>query len=235
MKKQLSQSIYDKFLDAVPARPAHEPPADFETIRTMGLPWLALDIPVPVQSILHEIHSIQHMMVCHRESLDESWGWHSFVIHGKAWDATREDEHYDDARPHAWTDRAVELMPNTVNYFQTQWPAHSYARIRVMLLEPGGFINVHKDSQQTGLGPINIAITQPNDCNFVMAGHGCVPFSVGQAMWLDVSNPHVVRNNSDQNRFHIIIHQEFDQQFEKVVEKSYNLMYNNTHENLSLR
>ena len=233
MKKQLSQSIYNKFADAVPALPEYIPNADLETIRTSGLPWLQLQISIPVEVILEEIQAMQDLLVCHRDAYGESWGWHSFVIHGKAWDATREDEHYNDDRPHTWTDRALELMPRTVEYFQTEWPADGYARIRVMLLEPGGFINVHQDSDQPGLGPVNIAITQPEDCRFVMAGQGTVPYRAGQAFWLDVSNPHIVRNDSNQNRFHIIIHQTFDDRFTKLVDKSYKMLYNKAYENLS--
>jgi hypothetical protein len=233
MKTQLSQSIYNKFVEAVPALPDYIPCADLETIRTAGLPWLQLQITIPTEVILQEIQAIQNLLVCHRDSYGESWGWHSFVIHGKAWDATREDNYYNDNRPHTWTDRALELMPRTVKFFQTEWPAGSFARIRVMLLEPGGFINIHQDSDQPGLGPINIAITQPDDCHFVMAGHGTVPYQAGQAFWLDVSNPHVVRNNSTQNRFHIIVHQDFDARFTKVVDASYNSLYNIAYENLS--
>ena len=234
MKKQLSQSIYNKFVGTSPVLPDYVPGADLETIRTLGLPWLRLQIPIPTDMILAEIQAMQDLLVCHRDAAGESWGWHSFVIHGKAWDATREDEHYNDSRPHTWTDRALELMPHTVKYFQTEWPAGSYARIRVMLLEPGGFINVHQDSEQVGLGPVNIAITQPDDCHFVMAGQGTVPYQAGQAFWLDVSNPHVVRNNSTQNRFHIIVHQDFDARFAKVVDQSYKLLYNKAYENLSI-
>ena len=233
MKKQLSQSIYNKFVGAVPVLPDYIPGADLETVRTAGLPWLQLHIPVPAKIMLEEIKAIQDLLVCHRDANGESWGWHSFVIHGKAWDATREDEHYNDDRPHVWTDRALKLMPRTVEYFQTEWPAGQYARIRIMLLEPGGFINVHQDSDQPGLGPINIAITQPDDCHFVMAGQGTVPYQAGQAFWLDVSHPHIVRNNSAQNRFHIIIHQDFDLRFAKAVDQSYKILYNKAYENLS--
>jgi hypothetical protein len=60
-----------------------------------------------------------------------------------------------------------------------------------------------------------------------MAKHGTVPFAPGQALWLDISNQHTVINNSDQSRWHIIVHQSFDNNFQNMVVNSYKKMYNN--------
>lgn len=123
-------------------------------------------------------------------------------------------------------------MPKTVDFFKEIWPGSGYRRIRVMLLKPGGHIAIHQDGNIPGLDPINIAITQPKDCAFVMEKHGAVPFEPGQAFWLDISNRHTLFNDSDQDRWHIIVHQNFDNpKFQELVVNSYKRLYNNCNEN----
>ena len=213
--------------------PEYNPTADFDWIRTnSGLPWLQLDIPVPHQTILKEIANIQSLLSTHRDDYGEHHGWKSFCIHGKSYDATREDEHYKDLRPYIWTPEAIKLMPDTVKYFSEQWFNCKFNRLRVMLLEPGGYISLHADTDQSRLSAINIAITQPSNCNFVMEKHGIIPFEPGRAFWLDISNLHTVFNNSNDPRWHLIIHQSFeDIEFQNLVVNSYKSLYNNNNEN----
>ena len=226
MKKQTSQLIFNRFLNKTLPLPEFNESATAKWIQTeSGLPWLPLDIEVPAQTILSEIQNIKHLLVDHRDDYAEHSGWSSFCLHGKAHNATREDEYYNDDRPYIWTPEAVELMPQTVEFFK-KWPAEKFARLRVMRLAPGGWISVHRDANIKSLTPINIAITQPSGCSFVMEHHGSVPFAIGTAMLLDVSNLHTVFNNSDQDRWHLIVHQQFNQEFDILVAKSYNKLYN---------
>ena len=233
MKQQVSQLMVKKYINHQYQLPEYNPSADFEWIRTQsGLPWLWLNIPIPYETILAEISNIESLLSTHREDYNEHQGWRSFCIHGKAYDATREDEHYKDNRAHTWTKEAELLMPNTVSYFKTQWPGDGYQRLRVMLLEPGGYVSIHSDGNVPRLTAINIAITQPDDCNFVMEKKGAVPYAPGRAFWLDISNKHTVFNNSNQNRWHLIVHQNLNnQKFQEVVVNSYKTLYNNTNEN----
>ena len=192
-----------------------------------GLPWLPLSISVPHETIYKEIKNVGSLAVPHREEYAEHQGWRSFCLHGKSYDATREDSHYNDDRPHKWTAEALELMPETVSFFQRRWPGQYYRRVRLMLLEPGGYVSVHRDNSKSGLRAVNIAITQPPDCWFVMDRQGCVPFRPGRAMMLDTYNTHSVINDSDQPRWHIIVHQDFGHlPFQDLVVKSYQDMYN---------
>jgi hypothetical protein len=233
MKQQLSRSMFNRYQDSKPEWPAYNPSADFEWIRTQsGLPWLRLLVDVPYQLILDEIANIESLMCAHRDELGEHKGWQSFCIHGKSYNATREDLYYNDSRPHAWTKEAQEFMPQTVEYFDQQWHRGSFKRLRVMLLEPGGYITVHSDSDKPELTAINISITQPVDCHFLMEHHGIVPFNPGMAYWLDISNRHVVFNNSNQPRWHLIVHQTFNNlEFQNLVVKSYKMLYNKIDEN----
>lgn len=190
---------------------------------------LKLNICIPYQQIEKEIKTIPpELFVSHRdESYEDNRGWRSFVLHGKSYDASREDTYYNDNRIMHWTDHAKKYCPNTVKYFKTQWPCNEFYRVRVMLLEPGGIINLHKDMSPNGnLTAVNIAITQPKDCKFYLDNYGVVPFEPGLAFLLDVSNYHTVINDSDENRYHIIVHhKKITTEFDSVIEKSYNSLY----------
>lgn len=225
--------MFNKFREQVYQLPDYNPAADFDWIvHNSGLPWLLLDIDVPVQSIEKELANIRDLMVSHRAGYSEHQGWSSFCIHGKSFDATREDEYYNDQRPWIWTPEAVQLMPETVEYFRTKWPHNLFRRVRVMLLEPGGYVSIHRDYDKQCLSPINIAITQPQGCDFVMERHGTVPFYPGSAYMLDISNNHAVFNDSSDFRWHIIVHQSFDNiEFRNLVVKSYHNVYNCINEN----
>jgi hypothetical protein len=232
-KQKISQLMAKKYIDYQYQLPKYNPLADFDWIQSQsGLPWLPLSLLIPHESILTEIKNIEKLLSVHRDEYGEHFGWKSFCIHGKAYNATRELEYYKDDRPYNWTTEAQTLMPATVDYFKTQWPGDQYQRVRVMLLEPGGYVSIHRDHTTPGLTAINIAITQPVDCNFIMEKKGTVPFVPGTAFWVDISNNHTVFNNSNQNRWHIIVHQNVkNQKFQEEVVKSYNIMYNNYNEN----
>lgn len=221
--------VLRKFANYLTKLPPYNPFADFRWVRQeSNLPWLKLDIAVPRQDMLDEISGFPHELVDHRDEYSEHHGWKSGCLHGKSFTATREDDFYSDSRPHDWTMEALQYFPKTVEYFKKIWPASTYHRLRLMLLEPGGYISVHSDVVSPGMGAINIAITQPNECRFVMADRGTVPFEPGSAFFLDVSNMHTVFNDSDQKRWHIIVHQDFeDIRFQNLVVNSYHGLYNN--------
>jgi hypothetical protein len=234
MKHKISQLMAKKFLNYQYQLPEYNPTADFEWIQDNSrLPWLQLDIEVPYQTILNEIKNIENLLVDHRDDYGEHQGWKSFCIHGKSYDATREDSYYNDDRPHGWTTEVQQHMPQTFQYFSKIWPGSEYRRIRVMLLEPGGYVSIHRDSKMSKLTAVNIAITQPPECNFIMENHGVVPFANGLAFWLDLSNHHVVMNNSQQQRWHIIVHQQAydDPKFQDLVVNSYKRLYNSQNAN----
>jgi hypothetical protein len=209
--------------------PEYNPTASGQWIReSSGLPWLKLDIEIPRDIIHKEISSIKNYFVEHRADYSKHMGWKSFCIHGKAYDATREETHYTDQRPYIWTPEAVQLLPETVKFFQSTWPNNNnYRRIRIMELAPGGIIPVHRDSDLPGqLNEINIAITQPNGCNFYMENYGVVPYTAGDAYMLNISNRHTIINDSPEFRYHIIVHHgDIPGELDSVVVTSYNKTY----------
>jgi hypothetical protein len=156
-----------------------------------------------VNNIHHEIQKIKKFLVPHRENSGK--GWSSFCIHGKSYDATREHEFYNDDRPYKWTQEAIEYMPKTIKFLKTLG-YRSFKRVRVMCLSPKGFINIHRDRDDSKLGPVNIAITHPTGCKFYLEHHGELKFSPGVAYRLNLVNYHAVINDSHVYRYHIIIH-----------------------------
>jgi len=90
-----------------------------------------------------------------------------------------------------------------------------------MLLEPGGYILPHKDTEENILSPVNIALNHPNKCIFKMEKHGVVPMKPGTVMLLDVGNIHAYVNASKEDRFHIIVHGVPNNQYKSLVERSY--------------
>ena len=91
-----------------------------------------------------------------------------------------------------------------------------------MLLEPQGYITPHEDSEEHRLAPTNIALNNPEGCNFKMKGHkGFLPFAPGKSLLLDVGNTHAVYNNSNEDRYHIIVHGKITKEFKELVERSY--------------
>lgn len=232
MKQAISNLMFKKFLNCRPAQPPYHLNADFDWIQAQsGLPWIQLSINVPYDTISQELSGIESLMTTHRDQYSDTQGWKSFCIHGKSYNATREDSYYNDKRPYVWTPEAEQLMPKTTEYFKNIWPALQYHRLRVMLLEPGGYIGIHRDSEISQLSAINLAITQPKNCEFIFEHHGPIPFTQGSAFWLDISNNHTVFNHSDTPRWHIIIHQKYNTEFKDLVVKSYKNMYNSINEN----
>jgi aspartyl/asparaginyl beta-hydroxylase (cupin superfamily) len=214
--------------------PEYNQSADFEWLRdNFPIPWLELDLihPIPVEEIFEEIQKIKPHLVEHRYETGDYDGWYSFCLHGKDHSATKQDYFYNDAREYKWTELALEHMPKTVEFFKTRWPGSDFARVRVMLLNPNGHIGVHRDDYPDIHFPINLAITHPKDCHMVFEKHGAVPFAPGKAFWLNIYKLHAVFNNSDQPRWHMIVHQDQnDPKFQELVVKSYHRLYNSLHE-----
>ena len=216
--KSLTNSFVKSNRTAKKSIPLSSKFQDFDWItQRSGIPWLKLALEIPYQDILTEIKNNAELLVDHRDDYGEHQGWRSFCIHGKGLTQTQYSE---DDKPFVWIPEIIERMPVTVNYFKS-WNL-DFCRLRVMALDPGGFVSLHRDEKTSILRPINIAITQPEECEFVMEGWGTVPFTPGDAFMLDISNLHAVVNNSNETRYHIIAHYNtVPDSFKTIVEQSY--------------
>lgn len=192
------------------------------------LPWLKLALEFDYTAMLAEAKAIKHLFVSHRD-LDQGAyrhkGWRSLCIHGISAEKTNHFAQYgyksNEDVPYTWTEIA-DLCPITTNFFKEIFPFDTYYRVRFMLLDPQGYITPHTDSDEHKLSPINMALNNPIGCNFKMQGHdGYVPFKAGSAFLLDVGNTHAIFNNSDEDRYHMIVHGKPNKKFKELVEVSY--------------
>lgn len=198
-------------------------------VNNSNIPWLELDIVFPHEEMLQEAINLKHRFVPHRDE-DQGGGyrhkgWQSLCLHGIDAEKTNHYEQYgyksNQETPYQWTD-IIDQCPVAYNFFKNIFPYKSYYRVRYMLLEPGGYITPHEDTFDSKLSPINMALNHPKGCKMKMKGHnGYVPFAPGKAILLDVSNTHAYINDSEEDRYHIIIHGTRTKEFEELVTRSY--------------
>ncbi len=198
-------------------------------INESGLPWLELDINFNHETMLKEAVALKDKFVKHRDNDGiggyRHKGWRSLAIHGISAEKTNHYEQYgyksNEETPYCWTEISG-LCPYTVSFFKNQFPYKKYFRVRFMLLEPGGYITPHTDMFDNRLSPINIALNHPKGCKMKMKGYKeFVPFKPGSAMLLDVGNEHAYINESNEDRYHIIVHGVKAKKFEDLVVRSY--------------
>lgn len=171
-----------------------------------GLPWLQLQVQLPYQEMALEALRLLDKFVEHRGGIGR--GWRSLCIRGIDEEKTRSPRHYgysEESAPYTWTSVADEC-PVTTAFFREDFPLGRLFRVRFMLLEPGGYIAPHRDTETNFLSAINIAITNPHGSFFKMKNKGLVPFEAGRAFLLDVGNEHSCVNLSEEPRIHIIVH-----------------------------
>lgn len=185
--------------------------------------WLKLNIDAPYAEMLAEARALKERFVIHRD--DQSEGWRSLTIHGVASHVTNVPEMHglnSDEVTYQWTDVA-EYCPVTVNYFKNVFPYRSYQRLRYMLVEPQGYIMPHSDNRESFLGgAVNISLNNPKGCQLVTT-NGTVPFeNTGSAFLFNNHYDHAVYNNSNEDRFHIIVHGTWrGPEWDQIVVNSY--------------
>jgi hypothetical protein len=169
--------------------------------------------------LLKECQSVDHLYFNHRSQDKKKGygheGWQSLTLHGIDKHKT---EHYtkygfnslEEANYH-WTE-VCELIPNLTSFLKSL-PYKLFERVRIMRLAPGGYIMPHTDGPGRIFSPLNIAINNPNGCEFVFKNKGVVPFQPGYGMVIDVATEHIVLNNSNEPRYHIIVHGHYDNDF----------------------
>lgn len=172
---------------------------------------LKLDIQVPYKQMAQEAQALRDKFVPYRSSY-KTEGWYSLPIIGKsskdpyAWDQYKE---YSNARDAAFdmqfTDIA-EQCPVTVEWLKTVYPSNSYGRVRFMLLEPGGYIEPHTDTHHSILGAVNVALSHPKECVWHWGDGSTMQFEPGDACAMNISYEHSVKNNSKEDRYHLIVH-----------------------------
>jgi len=188
-----------------------------------GYLTLRLPFDIPYQAMLEEAKALKDFYVYHRTS-GQHRGWRSLCLHGISSVHTENHDRYGfadrDSAGYGYTDIS-RFCPVTTGFFQDVFGYDSYDRVRFMLLEPGGYILPHEDVPWKTLGPVNIALNNPDGCIFAMQDWGIVPFSDGTANMLSVGYRHAVHNNTDTDRYHIIVHGTRGRQWDEHIRNSY--------------
>jgi hypothetical protein len=170
--------------------------------------FLKLNIDFPYKEMLEEAKRLRHRFVPHRDGISK--GWHSLTLHGLGEDKTGSFEDYgykhggDAAKDMFWTQAAIE-SPITYSFLRENFPSERFGRIRFMLLEAGGFIGYHSDSRFPLIENINLVLNNPIDCIWKWKDGEEVFMEPGGAYAMNVHYHHAVYNNSDEDRYHMIV------------------------------
>lgn len=177
--------------------------------------------------IINELKLIDHLFVPHRANDKiNSYGhegWAAVTLHGIDSDKTENYERYGYASEkeanYHWTSVSDQIRSIT-KLIVLNLPFTDYGRIRIMRLDPGGYIMPHTDGTGRIFGPYNFALTNPQGCEFVFEKHGLVPFRPGRGFMLDLGIKHAVYNNSNEYRYHVIVHGKPYPNINQIVQSS---------------
>lgn len=172
---------------------------------------IKLDLPIPYEEMLQEAKNLRDKFIYYRS--DYGSGWYSLPLVGlednrpEAWTDFPEYSSGREAAPYyKWTSHS-ENCPVTVNWLKNVFPSNCYGRVRFMLLEAGGYIESHSDMEHSVVEPINIALSNPSECVWRWDDYDEeLHFKPGDVRAMNIFYKHSVKNNSNEDRYHIIIH-----------------------------
>lgn len=174
--------------------------------------YLKLDLPVPHAEMAQEAQNLRSKFILYRQNDGyDHKGWWSLPLHGlgadkpASWDAYGYANANEAARDLDWTEIA-QHCPVTVNWLKNVFPSNAFGRVRFMLLEAGGYISPHTDTKISVPEPINIALTNPRQCEWRWGDGSTLDFPPGSAYAMNISYEHSVYNNSNEDRYHLIVH-----------------------------
>ncbi len=173
--------------------------------------YLKLDIELPYEEMLNEARSLREEFIPYRLYDSSNTSWHSLPVVGisshqpYAWNVYNYKNAKEAAHDMKWTEIS-EKCPVTTEWLKSFYPSNSYARVRFMLLEAHGSIDYHKDTEYSVLGAVNIALSNHPECKWHWKDGESLAFKPGEAYAMNISYEHSVINNSDEDRYHLIIH-----------------------------
>ena len=189
-------------------------------------PWLEiLGIDAPYAEMYNEARALRDMFVFHRGEEAGMQGWRSLAVHGISATLTNVPQTYGldpEQVKYDWTE-IQDRCPVTVKFFKEVFPYNQYQRLRYMLVESGGYIAPHCDNTTNMPGAaVNISLNNPNNCRLTSV-HGTVPFrNSGSVFLFNNHYRHAVHNNSDTDRFHMIVHGQWrNPEWNQLVVNSY--------------
>lgn len=179
------------------------------------LPWLRLDIPVPHEAMAAEAIRLRDRFVDRNapeagettQYSTPSEGWCALALHGlpdgRVGHFSQFGYKSEDEVPYGWTEAAAEC-PMTVAWLRDVWPMRRLYRARFLLLEAGGSIAAHEDTDLRVLDRASVALQWPEGCHFFIEGEP-VPFADGRAFLIDKSRRHWVENPTAVDRVQLVV------------------------------
>lgn len=173
---------------------------------------MKLDIEVPHEEMLAEAAALRKWFIQYQQGNDyRHQGWYSLPLYGLgddkvlAWKGYGYTDGHSAAADMNWT-RWSLLCPITTKWLRDTFPSQKYGRVRFMLLEAAGFIAPHTDGDTRALEAVNVSLNNPEGCNWYWKDGSTVDFTPGNAVAVNISYDHEVRNESKEDRYHLIIH-----------------------------
>jgi hypothetical protein len=172
--------------------------------------FLKLDIPVPYQAMLKEAQALKHRFTEHRNPEGQHSGWKSLALYGlgesrhENWSEYGYKSALEAARDFKWTPASEECQ-TTMQFLMNTFPCKRYGRVRLMLLEAGGWIGPHNDTKHRLLENINISLSNPQGCIWRWGDGDEVFMEPGGAYAMNISYEHSIVNNSTEDRYHLIV------------------------------
>ncbi len=171
-------------------------------------PSLTLDIDNKLDLLAEEIMPKIPVSMVHRDY--DGNGWRAVTLHGYSSIMTDDNSYYTELgfnlpEQMHWTSIS-NFFPKTKEWIIKNIPFSKFGRIRIMILEPGGYVLPHIDYPKGNcLAGVNIAISHPNDVSYQVNGRE-IYWKNGDSKLIDIGTTHEIRNNSDKPRVHIIVH-----------------------------
>lgn len=172
--------------------------------------YLELNVDFPYEEMLKEATALKDQYVGHRSGYEHK-GWKSLVLHGLGEDKTESWHSYgfknsqEASNAMHWTE-VSQLAPVTKNYFINHFPCQKYGRVRFMMLEAGGHIDFHTDSRAPIVDNISFCLNKPEGFIWKWGdGHEDLYMGQGKAYAMNISYSHGLVNNSNEDRYHIIV------------------------------
>ena len=186
--------------------------------------YLKLNLDIPYKEMAEEAKNLREQFILYRATYETN-GWYSLPIVGLSsaqpysWELYCETVR-DAANKMHYTDIA-EHCPVAVNWLKNTYPSNQYARVRFMLLEAGGKIEHHIDTEHSVLGAVNIALTNEPECKWHWEDGESLAIMPGEAYLMNLSYSHSILNESNMDRYHIIVHHyDSTDEYKELVLKS---------------
>ena len=171
--------------------------------RDSDVEYVQMNWEVPVDVIEQEYLKVKDKLIVHRPE-DGHKDWYAVTLYGISSDSTNSHWEYGLKAKKDITEVGRQC-PQTMAWIKTL-PLARIDDVRFLVIKPGGYIAPHIDvEEQNWLEPINICITWPEGSKFTHNGKP-VPYAPGVSMVLNIHYEHDVKNDSDKERLHLLIH-----------------------------